>query len=124
MIAQFYGECFTTKIRHVVHCHCVTCRKAHGAAFSSVASVPQENFVLQGGSNLNSYESLPLIFHRCGTQIYAKRDNKTHIILRLGSLDTPLSSPELAHTWVSEAVDWFDIDGELPAYAKGIPRRR
>lgn len=118
----------TTKIRHVVHCHCVTCCKAHGAAFSSVASVPQENFVLQGGSNLNSYESSPgkhrFFSHRCGTQIYAKRDNKTHIILRLGSLDTPLSSPELAHTWVSEAVDWFDIDGELPAYAKGIPRRR
>jgi hypothetical protein len=33
-----------------------------------------------------------------------------------------MSSPELAHTWVSEAVDWFDIDRELPAYEKGIPR--
>lgn len=30
----------------IVHCHCQTCRKAHGAAFSNVASVPVEYFAL------------------------------------------------------------------------------
>jgi hypothetical protein len=49
---------------------------------------------------------------------------KTDIILRLVSLDTPLSSQELAHTWVSDAVDWFDIDGMLPKYEKGVPRHQ
>lgn len=116
----------TSDISQVLHCHCITCRKAHGAAFSSVASVPVENFVLKRARNLSSYES-SLGKHRffcksCGTQVYAKRDNKTHIILRLGSLDTPLSSQELAHTWVCDAVDWFDIDGCLPKYNKGMPR--
>ena len=118
----------TSDIRQVIHCHCVTCRKAHGSAFSSVASVPVENFVLKGARNLSSYESSPgkhrFFCKRCGTQVYAKRDNKHHIILRLGSLDTPLSSQELAHTWVSDAVDWFDIDGMLPKYEKGVPRHQ
>ena len=117
-----------SKIRYVVHCHCITCRKAHGSAFSSVASVPEEHFVLQGSVNLSSFESSPgkhrFFCKGCGTQVYAKRDNKNHIILRLGSLDTPLSSQELAHTWVSDAVDWFDIDGMLPKYEKGVPRHQ
>ena len=27
-------------------------------------------------------------------------------------------------TWVSDAVDWFDIDGMLPKYEKGVPRHQ
>ena len=59
--------------------------------------------------------------HRLEGQSWFGHNIETHIILRLGSLDTPMSSPELAHTWVSEAVYWFDIDGELPAYEKAFP---
>ena len=29
----------------IVHCHCETCRKAHGSAFSSVTSVPRDGAV-------------------------------------------------------------------------------
>lgn len=43
----------------IVHCHCVTCRKAHGSAFSSVASVPLSNFMLSHAAPLGSYESSP-----------------------------------------------------------------
>ena len=28
-------------LKRIVHCHCQTCRKTHGAAFSSVTAVPQ-----------------------------------------------------------------------------------
>ena len=67
-------------------------------------------------------EEYSAALYRLEGQSWFGHSIETHIILRLGSLDTPLSSPELTHTWVSEAVDWFDIDGELPAYEKGIPR--
>ena len=30
------------KVGDIVHCHCQTCRKAHGAAFSSVAAVDDD----------------------------------------------------------------------------------
>ena len=38
------GSCLCGSVEYeisgdIVHCHCETCRKAHGAAFSSVASV-------------------------------------------------------------------------------------
>ncbi|MCB1647384.1 MAG: GFA family protein [Pseudomonadales bacterium] len=114
----------TSKISDVVHCHCVTCRKAHGSAFSSVASVPIDGFELKGRDQLNRYESSSgkhrFFCKTCGTQVYAKRDKKSNIILRLGSLDTPIPSDELAHTWVSHSVEWFDIDGDLPKYDKGM----
>ena len=100
----------TTKIRHVVHCHRVTCRKAHGAAFSSVASVPQENFVLQGGSNLNSYESSPgkhRFFCHLRYSDLCQTRQQTHIILRL-VLDTPVQLRACTHLGF-EAVDWFDM---------------
>ena len=31
-------------LERIVHCHCQTCRKTHGTAFSSVTAVPREKF--------------------------------------------------------------------------------
>ena len=31
-------------VERIVHCHCQTCRKTHGTAFSSVTAVPREKF--------------------------------------------------------------------------------
>lgn len=51
-----FGSCLCTKVRYnisgdledIVHCHCETCRKAHGTAFSSVAAVKDDDFNCQG----------------------------------------------------------------------------
>ena len=113
-----------SKISDVVHCHCVTCRKAHGAAFSSVAFVAAEEFQLQGAEGLSSYESSPgknrFFCRHCGTQVYARRDHADYVVLRLGSLDTPLPSREIAHTWMSERAHWFDLDADLARHEEGI----
>ncbi len=108
-------------VRGIVHCHCRSCRKAHSSAFSTVTSVPADQFEISGDSNLNSYESSPgkhrFFCSTCGAQIYAQRTNKNNIILRVGSIDTT-STPmkELAHTWISEGAQWYDIDSQLPRY--------
>ena len=115
-----YG--FPTPVKGIIHCHCTTCRKAHGSAFSSVASVPAADFKLTGAEHLGSFESSHgkhrYFCSNCGTQVYAQRDGKKHVIVRLGSLDTPLDANEFAHTWMSHSVDWFDLDGNLPRYAE------
>lgn len=59
------GSCLYEKVSYsvganisdIIHCHCMTCRKAHGSAFSSMVSVPVDQFVISGESNLSSYES-------------------------------------------------------------------
>ena len=108
------------EVGDIVHCHCVTCRKAHGAAFSSVASVSLANFRLSGAGELSQFESSPgKVRHfcaNCGTQIYAKREDTQHIILRLGSLDDDISSKEISHIWTSQKANWYEINSPLPEH--------
>jgi len=131
---MIFGSCLCTKVRYaiegelgdIIHCHCVTCRKAHGAAFSSVAAVQDKDFTLQGREGLSSFESSPgknrYFCSSCGTQVYAKRDGTKHIVLRLGSLDSsldrsldsPIEAKEVKHIWVSQKASWYSIGSELP----------
>lgn len=112
----------TGKIGDIIHCHCQTCRKAHGSAFSSVSSVDDANFKLSGEDALNAFESSQgkwrYFCSNCGTQIFAKRENTNHVILRLGSLDTDPMSLEKSHIWVSQKASWYQINRELPQYAE------
>ena len=108
------------KVGDIVHCHCKTCRKAHGAAFSSVAAVDDSDFKLSGREHLNSFESSKgkqrFFCTNCGTQIYAKREHTRHIILRLGSLDDHPQASEKNHIWVSDQADWYSINNNLPEH--------
>ncbi|MBR9868730.1 MAG: GFA family protein [Oceanospirillales bacterium] len=122
------GSCLCGNVKYrissqpgaIVHCHCQTCRKAHGAAFSSVSAVLDENFHLLSDGGLKSFESSPgkhrFFCPECGTQIYAKRDNTPHIILRLGSLDDDPEVAEEKHIWVSQKAPWYTIKNNLPEY--------
>jgi hypothetical protein len=106
------------KVGDIIHCHCQTCRKAHGSAFSSIASVQDKGFKLSGAEHLKSYESSNgkhrYFCSNCGTQIYAKRENTAHVILRLGSLDSDIDSVEKEHIWVSQKASWYSLDSKLP----------
>ncbi|MDF1642256.1 GFA family protein [Thalassolituus oleivorans] len=112
----------TGRIGDIIHCHCKTCRKAHGAAFSSVASVQNDEFEVIGREHLQSFESSQgkhrYFCSNCGTQVYAQRENAEHVILRLGSLDDDPLSPETKHIWVSEKASWYSINSHLPEMDK------
>lgn len=107
-------------VGEIIHCHCKTCRKAHGAAFSSVAAVLDEYFSISGAEHLAYYESSPgkkrFFCSNCGSQIYAKREGAKHIVLRLGTLDSDPEVKESKHIWVSEKANWYTISGELPLH--------
>ncbi|MCP4005798.1 MAG: GFA family protein [bacterium] len=108
------------------NCHCPTCRKAHGAAFSTTARVPREGFRwIRGEDLLASYESSPgkrrFFCPRCGSQLVATRDDASEIILRLGSLDTDPGSKPVVHIWTELKAPWYEIDAKLPTLLKGVP---
>jgi len=108
------------KIGPVVHCHCVTCRKAHGSAFSSVAAVKDNDFELSGKDKVHKYESSEgknrYFCSKCGTQLYAKKDGTEHIVLRMGSLDDDPRTEEKNHIWVSQKASWYSITSHLPEH--------
>jgi hypothetical protein len=108
----------------IVHCHCATCRKAHGSAFSTVSNVPREKFRWTRGEDLlRGFESSPgktrYFCSHCGSHIVAARDGRDTVLLRMGCLDTPIAAQPKVHIWRSDAADWYDPKDALPEWPEG-----
>jgi hypothetical protein len=112
-------------IQRIVHCHCQTCRKTHGAAFSSVTAVPRHKFNwTRGAELLGAVESSPGKFRRfctqCGSHIMAERTSQSVVLLRLGCLDTPVKDVPQLHIWRSESAAWYDPAVVLEEKSAGL----
>lgn len=112
-------------VEGVAHCHCATCRKAHGSIFSSIAAVPREAFRWTSGEDrLSNFESSPGKFRRfcsvCGSQIVAERTEKPMVMLRLGCLDSAIHPGRQVHIWRSDAANWYDPAVALPEKPEGF----
>lgn len=127
------GSCLCGQVRYevdgdlggFVHCHCQTCRKAHGSAFSTVAAVPRTAFRwIAGEALLKAYESSPGKFRSfcsvCGSHIVANRPAQPTILLRLGCLDTPAQGQPKCHIWRSDGASWYDPALSLPQIPNGL----
>jgi hypothetical protein len=131
------GHCLCGRVRYevdselgpIIHCHCETCRRAHGSAFSSIAAVARDKFRWVAGEELLScYESSPGKFRRfcsnCGSHLVAERAGHGHVMLRLGCLDTDAKPQVIGHIWRSDAASWFDPNVQLPEFPEGYPPGR
>ncbi len=112
-------------LERIVHCHCRTCRKTHGAAFSSVAAVPRGGFRwVRGQDVLSAFESSPGKYRRfcsrCGSHIMAERTAQPVVLLRLGCLDTPVAGRPQLHIWRSDAASWYDPKAQLAEKPEGL----
>ena len=113
-------------VERIVHCHCQTCRKTHGTAFSSVTAVPREKFRwTRGADQLGAIESSPGKFRRfctrCGSHLMAERPAQPVVLLRLGCLDTAVTTdrPQV-HIWRSDAASWYDPKAPFPELPGGL----
>ena len=109
----------------IVHCHCETCRKAHGSAFSSVCNVPRNAFRWVRGDDVRGgYESAPgkirNFCRTCGSHLMAERGGQPTVILRLGCLDTPITDTPKVHIWRSHGASWYDPKTQLPELPEGF----
>ncbi len=123
------GSCLCGEVRYsingelgpMVNCHCQTCRKAHAAAFSSVAAVKLGDLEFESGETLlKSFESSPgkrrYFCSNCGSQIYAYREGQPYYVFRLGTLDDDPQAKITQHIWTSHKAPWYDICDELPQF--------
>ena len=111
------------EVGEITHCHCTTCRKAHGSAFSSVAAVQIDDFEFTSGENLikcfqSSTDKVRCFCSNCGSHIYAHREGQKHYILRLGTLDDDPKVRPTNHIWVSLKAPWYNLetDCNLPKH--------
>ncbi|HCS12446.1 MAG: aldehyde-activating protein [Zetaproteobacteria bacterium CG06_land_8_20_14_3_00_59_53] len=110
----------------IVHCHCRTCQKAQGAAFSSNAFVAREHFRwIHGQELLSWYESSPgknrYFCSVCGSHLVAMRDGQPNVIVRVATLDEDAKPVSFAHGWVSHDLPWLKFGDDVPAYDEFPP---
>ena len=129
------GSCLCGGIRYraeqsagpMAHCHCQQCRKAHGAAFSSILPVEREGFRwTEGETRLAHFESSPgkrrWFCGHCGSQLISTRDaDDDTLLLRAGCIDRGYQSEGVAHGWIESRAPWYRIRDELPQFERGFP---
>jgi hypothetical protein len=130
------GRCLCGEVRYEVdrldtpigHCHCTTCRKAHGAPYAPTARVMRDHFrLIAGEEKLSAFESSPGKMRRfrsgCGTHIVAERADQPHVVLRVATLDDDPTVRPAVHIWTSHDVPWLVEGEDLPRFPEWPPGR-
>jgi len=125
------GSCLCGQVRYevrtemgaITHCHCPSCQKAHATAFSSVSAVPADGLIFTAGESLlKFYESSVgkkrYFCSHCGSQIYAKRDDQHHYILRMGTIDGDPGIRPAQHIFTSYKAPWYNMHDDIPEYSE------
>lgn len=118
----------TPPLEFMSHCHCVRCRKAHGAAFATFVLVPADRYrLVRGGDRIVRYASSPGMTRpfcgRCGSVVPSGDVHQGLIEVPAGPLDDDPGVRPVAHIFVASKAPWFAIsDGVrcFDAYPPGI----
>jgi hypothetical protein len=89
---QVAGGCLCGKVRLLARgrpyrvglCHCLDCRKHHGALFHASAIFPQHAVTIEGETR--DYTGRHFCPH-CGSSVFSRSDNEIEV--NLGALDAP-----------------------------------
>ena len=106
--------------RFVSHCHCASCRRAHGAAFVTYAGVPSKQFRWTAGADsLRAWETPSGATRKfcteCGSTLTyegPKWAGEIHAVV--GNLDGDLDQMPKGHAFADEAPTWCPITDDLP----------
>ncbi|HSX69714.1 MAG TPA: GFA family protein [Pseudomonas sp.] len=107
-------------IESASHCHCSQCRKGHGAAFGSYATVPWSSFAWTAGEDsVARYSSSPGVTRtfcrHCGATLQWYSDAHPETVgVTLGTLDTPLGVVPQKHIYTESKAGWYIIADGLP----------
>jgi hypothetical protein len=124
------GSCLCRSVRYeirgplgsITHCHCSQCRKAHGAAFGTYATVDRTDFrFISGEGEVASYASSPEVLRtfcrRCGSTLqFIRQTRPQSFSLAIGTLDDDPGIRPLHHIFVGSKAPWFEITDGLPQH--------
>lgn len=107
---RFSGGCLCGDVRFVAKgrpyrvgiCHCLDCRKHHGALFHASAIFPQDAVKIEGGTH--EYEGRHFC-PRCGSSVFSRSGDEVEV--NLGSLDAPDQFKPTYELWTSRRESWL-----------------
>ncbi|MCA8971382.1 MAG: GFA family protein [Planctomycetes bacterium] len=119
----YTGSCLCTDIRLVATgppyrvglCHCLDCRKHHGALFYAAAVFPEAAVTIEG---LTREYAGRHFCPRCGSSVFARSADEVEV--HLGILDEPSQLRPQYECWTVRRESW------LPRFphVKALPRNR
>ena len=107
---RFTGGCSCGNVRLVASgqpyrvglCHCLDCRKHHGALFHASAVFPQDAMTIEGETG----EYAGRFFcPRCGSPVFSRSDDEIEV--NLGSLDDPDQFKPTYELWTARRKCWL-----------------
>ena len=120
---RFTGGCLCGSVRIVATgapyrvgiCHCLDCRKFHGALFHASAVFPEDAVAIEGDTC--GYAGR-FFCPRCGSSVFSRSEDEVEV--NLGSLDAPDQLRPTYELWTIRRESW------LPPFpfAKGYARDR
>ncbi len=112
----------------VMHnCHCSKCRKAHGAAFRTSATIPSDQFrFLKGEDLVRFYRPSPdgycAPFCRvCGSTAPLVSAERSLVFVPAGLFDDDPGVQPKFHIFVGSKAPWWVINDEAPQFAEWLP---
>lgn len=107
---QVAGGCLCGRVRleasgdpyRIGVCHCLDCRKHHGALFHASAIFPENAVIVEGETN--SYEGR-YFCPNCGSSIFSKSGDEVEI--NLGSLDARDQFKPTYELWTIRREAWL-----------------
>lgn len=109
---QFTGGCQCGNVRitavgrpyRVGICHCLDCRKHHGALFHASAVFPEDSVAIEG--DVRDY--LGRFFcPSCGSSVFSRSDDEIEV--HLGSLDAPDQLTPTYESWTARRESWLPL---------------
>ncbi len=130
-VGEARGRCMCGQVRFVArfpsrfccHCHCESCRRAHGAAFVTWVGFPTAQVaIVAGGDAVAAYASSPgtrrTLCRDCGTRLFFESERwpgETHVAL--ACFDDPVDRPAEGHAFFAEHARWLRWPVEPPTEA-------
>ncbi len=107
---RFTGGCLCGDVRFVATgrpyrvglCHCLDCRKHHGALFHASAVFPQEAVTVEGETR--DYQGRHFC-PRCGSPVFGRWDDEVGV--NLGALDDPDQLTPTYELWTIRREAWL-----------------
>jgi hypothetical protein len=107
---RFTGGCVCGNVRLVATgrpyrvglCHCLECRKHHGALFHASAIFPEDAVTVEGETR--DYEGR-FFCPRCGSSVFARSADEIEV--NLGSLDAPDQLTPTYESWIVRREAWL-----------------
>jgi hypothetical protein len=107
---QVTGGCLCGSVRIVAAgrpyrvgiCHCLDCRKHHGALFHASAIFPRDAVTIDGETRDYAGRSFCPI---CGSSVFSRSDDEIEV--NLGSLDKPDQFRPTYELWMTRRESWL-----------------